>query len=107
MLAPAASKEDLGPAHGESVFGAQGAFDLPAFLFRKRTYEDWSFHGPYCNPSTATYPEDALGKRMVRCGQEIEVYDVADAKEFGPLDGGNCPGLGMAPICRRIPKKAS
>ena len=28
-----------------------------------------------------------LGKRMVRRGQEVEIYDVSDAKGFGPLDG--------------------
>jgi len=26
-----------------------------------------------------------LDKRMVRRGQDVEIYDVADAKEFGPL----------------------
>jgi uncharacterized cupin superfamily protein len=26
-----------------------------------------------------------LGKRMVRRGQEVEIYDVSDAKDFGPL----------------------
>jgi hypothetical protein len=44
MLAPAAGEEDLCPAHGESVFGAQGVLDLPAFLFRKRTYENWNLY---------------------------------------------------------------
>ena len=28
-----------------------------------------------------------LGKRMVRRGQELEIYDSSDAKEFGPLGG--------------------
>lgn len=27
-----------------------------------------------------------LGKRMVRNGEKVEVYDVSDAKPFGPLD---------------------
>jgi uncharacterized cupin superfamily protein len=27
-----------------------------------------------------------LGKRMVRSGEKIEVYDMATAKPFGPLD---------------------
>lgn len=27
-----------------------------------------------------------LGKRMIRRGQDVEVYDVSDAKSFGPLD---------------------
>lgn len=27
-----------------------------------------------------------LGKRMVRRGQQVEIYDVSDAKEFGPLE---------------------
>jgi hypothetical protein len=31
-----------------------------ALLFGQRTYEDGSFHGAYFNPSTETYPEDAL-----------------------------------------------
>ena len=26
-----------------------------------------------------------LGKRMVRRGQEVEIYDASDAKGFGPL----------------------
>ncbi len=25
-----------------------------------------------------------LGKRMVRRGQDVEIYDIADSKEFGP-----------------------
>ncbi len=32
----------------------------------------------------ADYPR--LGKRMVRNGSEIQIYDHSDAKEFGPLD---------------------
>jgi uncharacterized cupin superfamily protein len=28
-----------------------------------------------------------LGNRMMRRGMEVEVYDVLDAKEFGPLNG--------------------
>jgi hypothetical protein len=28
-----------------------------------------------------------LGKRMVRRGMEVEIYDAPDAKPFGPLDG--------------------
>ena len=31
----------------------------------------------------ATFPK--LGKKMIRTGSEIEIYDVADAKPFGPL----------------------
>jgi hypothetical protein len=29
-------------------------------LFRKRTYENWSFHGHYCNSQPETYTEGAL-----------------------------------------------
>lgn len=28
-----------------------------------------------------------LGKRMVRCGEDVEIYDTSDAGEFGPLEG--------------------
>ncbi|MBA2691006.1 MAG: cupin domain-containing protein [Rubrobacter sp.] len=27
-----------------------------------------------------------LGKRMVRSGEDVQIYNVSDAKEFGPLD---------------------
>src|SRR6266540_1465157 len=27
-----------------------------------------------------------LGKRIIRCGDKVEVYDVSDAKPFGPLN---------------------
>jgi hypothetical protein len=37
-----------------------------ALVFRQRTYKDWGFHGAYCNPSTKTYPEDALGRLKTR-----------------------------------------
>jgi DNA-directed RNA polymerase sigma subunit (sigma70/sigma32) len=30
-------------------------------ISRKRTYEDWRFHGHYCNVQPETYTEDALG----------------------------------------------
>jgi len=33
----------------------------------------------------ATFPR--LGKKMVRVGMAVEIYDIADAKPFGPLDG--------------------
>lgn len=28
-----------------------------------------------------------LGKRMIRRGQEVEIYDASDAQSFGPLEG--------------------
>ncbi len=31
----------------------------------------------------ATFPK--LGKKMVRIGDKVEIYDIADAKPFGPL----------------------
>jgi uncharacterized cupin superfamily protein len=34
----------------------------------------------------ATFPR--LGKRMVRMGDRVEIYDVGDAKPFGPLQEG-------------------
>ena len=27
-----------------------------------------------------------LSKRMLRCGQDVEVYEASDARSFGPLD---------------------
>ena len=27
-----------------------------------------------------------LGKRMLRCGQDVEIYEMSDARNFGPLD---------------------
>jgi uncharacterized cupin superfamily protein len=35
----------------------------------------------------ATFPK--LGKKMVRTGERVEIYDVADARPFGPLEGGS------------------
>jgi hypothetical protein len=59
-LAPGACQKQLRSAHGKSVFGAQPLFEAFALVFRQRTYKDWGFHDAYCNPSTKTYPEDAL-----------------------------------------------
>jgi uncharacterized cupin superfamily protein len=28
-----------------------------------------------------------LGKRMIRRGQDVEIYDTSDAHSFGPLEG--------------------
>jgi uncharacterized cupin superfamily protein len=41
--------------------------------------------GEALDVDVADFPR--LGKRMVRRGMEVEVYEVSDAKEFGPLDG--------------------
>ena len=41
--------------------------------------------GEVLDVDVADFPR--LGKRMVRRGMEVEVYDVSDAKGFGPLDG--------------------
>ena len=41
--------------------------------------------GEVLDVDVADFPR--LGKRMVRRGMEVEIYDVSDAKEFGPLDG--------------------
>jgi len=27
-----------------------------------------------------------LGKRMIRCGQEVKIYDTSDARGFSPLE---------------------
>jgi uncharacterized cupin superfamily protein len=36
-----------------------------------------------------------LGKRMLRLGQDVEIYDVSDARAFGPLDEeGGAPETG-------------
>lgn len=40
--------------------------------------------GEVLDVDTADFPR--LGKRMVRRGQDVEIYAVADAKGFGPLD---------------------
>ena len=41
--------------------------------------------GEALDADIADFPR--LGKRMVRRGMEVEVYDASDAKEFGPLEG--------------------
>jgi uncharacterized cupin superfamily protein len=41
--------------------------------------------GEALDVDVADFPR--LGKRMVRRGMEVEVYDESDAKEFGLLDG--------------------
>lgn len=40
--------------------------------------------GEALDVDVADFPR--LGKRMVRRGQDVEIYDVSDAREFGPLD---------------------
>jgi uncharacterized cupin superfamily protein len=40
--------------------------------------------GETLDAEVATFP--SLGKRMVRTGDEVEIYDVSDAKPFGPLE---------------------
>ena len=42
--------------------------------------------GESLDAEVATFPR--LGKRMVRIGGKAEVYDLADAKPMGPLEGG-------------------
>jgi uncharacterized cupin superfamily protein len=39
--------------------------------------------GESLDSDVADFP--TLGKRMVRVGDEVQVYDLADAKDFGPL----------------------
>ncbi len=41
--------------------------------------------GEALDVDVADFPR--LGKRMVRRGMEVEIYDASDAKEFGPLEG--------------------
>jgi len=41
--------------------------------------------GEVLDVDVADFPR--LGKRMVRRGQDVEIYDVSDAKEFAPLGG--------------------
>ena len=41
--------------------------------------------GEVLDVDVADFPR--LGKRMVRRGQDVEIYDASDAKPFGPLDG--------------------
>lgn len=41
--------------------------------------------GEVLDVDVADFPR--LGKRMVRRGQNVEIYDVSDAREFGPLEG--------------------
>lgn len=40
--------------------------------------------GENCEVEIASFPR--LGKKMVRVGASVEIYDAADAKPFGPLD---------------------
>jgi len=39
--------------------------------------------GESLNFEVATFP--TLGKKMVRSGSRVEIYDLTDAKTFGPL----------------------
>jgi uncharacterized cupin superfamily protein len=41
--------------------------------------------GEVLDVDVADFPR--LGKRMVRRGRDVEIYDASDAKEFGPLEG--------------------
>ena len=40
--------------------------------------------GENLDSEIATFPR--LGKKMVRTGDKLEIYDIADARPFGPLD---------------------
>lgn len=40
--------------------------------------------GEALDMDVADFPR--LGKRMVRSGEDVQIYDHSDAKEFGPLD---------------------
>ena len=40
--------------------------------------------GEALDSDVADFPK--LGKRMVRRGHDIEIYDAAEAKSFGPLE---------------------
>ena len=42
------------------------------------------FGGESHELEVADFPR--LGKRMIRHGQSVEVYDTSDARSFGPLD---------------------
>jgi hypothetical protein len=61
IFAPGTRQKHLGTAQGESIFRAQSGLEGFTLLLRERTYEDWSFHGPYCNSQPETYLEVALG----------------------------------------------
>ncbi len=41
--------------------------------------------GEALDVDVADFPR--LGKRMVRLGEDVEIYDASDAKGFGPLEG--------------------
>ena len=41
--------------------------------------------GESLDAEVATFPK--LGKTIVRLGETVEIYDSADARAFGPLDG--------------------
>ena len=40
--------------------------------------------GENLDVEVADFPR--LGKRMLKCGQDVEVYEASDARSFGPLD---------------------
>jgi uncharacterized cupin superfamily protein len=40
--------------------------------------------GENLDAERADFPR--LGKRMLRRGQDVEIYETADARSFGPLD---------------------
>lgn len=58
-----------------------------AHHLRNPTGEDLIYlvGGEALDVDVADFPR--LGKRMVRCGQDVEIYDTSDAREFGPLEG--------------------
>jgi len=65
------------------------AFPTPlvAHHMRNPFTEDlaYLFGGENLEYEIADFPK--LGKRMLRRGQEIDVYELADTKPFGPLEG--------------------
>ncbi len=65
------------------------AFPAPfvAHHMRNPFTEDlaYLFGGENLEYEIADFPK--LGKRMLRRGQAIDVYELADTKPFGPLEG--------------------
>jgi len=86
---PGRGVAEIGDEEYEVGAGDFVGFAAPQVAHHLRNLSDqddlvYLMGGEALDVDMADFPR--LGKRMVRRGMEVEVYDVSDAKWFGPLE---------------------
>ena len=81
---------EIGDEEMEVAAGDFVGFPAPQVAHHLRNPSDdedlvYLVGGEVLDVDVADFPR--LGKRMVRRGEDVEIYDTTDAKEFGPLGG--------------------